>query len=401
MFTRRMMFLTKSKVRQILYHTTSLTNKNVTSEKILPFVVFFWILLPPKMTLKDNLVGIMAQVSPSTSTFLKTLNKGAKVYCTHCRLDLSEENTRPLKCSRCQVFHYCSKDCQKANFKLHKALCKRIHSCREKANVSEDEEKNSRHKNQYDLANSIVKLCYLSTDTIDRGMTSYNTALVEYCRLLRQDFFYPGAYSSTMILLAILGHDDYCKALHKFLLAWSEEEVRDGRYATTTASYYEWNFGTFDSNVSRFNSRFKEENIVALVKPMSILVPLLLVETRRQAKSSSKPFEAIHYARRIGDFAGYQAPVFRSLFPYSRESFKQEEVDRMFGEGFECFPTFWMMIQDCYAFNPELLDALESTRQYVILVEKDRFKDLSRDERYQREQAFYHYIGVEGEGDPH
>lgn len=347
----------------------------------------------------------MAQASPSTSTFLKTLNKGAKEYCTHCRLDLSEENTRTLKCSRCQVFHYCSRDCQKANFKLHKALCKRIHSCREKANASEDEEKNSCHKNQYDLANSILKLCYLSTDTIDRGMTSYNTALVEYCRLLRQDFFYPGAYASTMILLAILGHDDYCQALHKFLLVSSEEEVRDGRYATTPASYYEWNFGTFDSNESTFHMGFKDEKIGAQLKAMSILVPLLLVETRKQAKSSSsKPsFEAVHYARNIGDFAGYQAPILRSLFPYSRESFKQEEVDRMFGEGFKCFPTFWMMIQDCYAFNPELLYALESTRKCVFFVEKERFDDmdLSRDERYEKEQAFYHYIGVDGEGNPH
>ena len=366
----------------------------------------------------------MAEASPSTSTFLQTLNKGAKVYCTHCRLDLSEENA--LKCSRCQVFHYCSRDCQKANFKLHKALCKRIHSCREKANVSEDEEKDSRHKNQYDLANSIVKLCYLSTDTIDRGMTSYNTALVEYCRLLQQDFFYPGAYASTMILLAILGHDDYCQALHKFLLVWNEEEIRDGRYATTPSSYYEWNFGTLDSNESTFNMGFKdEEKIAPLVKPMSMLVPLLLVETRKQTKSSSitPTFEAIHYARQIGDFAGYQAPILRSLFPYSRESFKQEEVDRMFGEGFECFPTFWMMIQDCYAFNPELLKALESTRKCVFFVAKERFDDkdlsrydlslddlslddlsrddLSRDERHEREQAYYHYIGVDGEGNPH
>ncbi len=41
--------------------------------------------------------------------------------CAHCK----EEKKKMKKCARCQVVYYCSRECQKKDWKNHKKCCVR------------------------------------------------------------------------------------------------------------------------------------------------------------------------------------------------------------------------------------------------------------------------------------
>ncbi|CAI2338190.1 unnamed protein product [Caenorhabditis sp. 36 PRJEB53466] len=53
-------------------------------------------------------------------------------YCNHCLISMSE----PKKCSACMKLAYCSQDCQKSDWRLHRAECKSIQDTNEVANDS-------------------------------------------------------------------------------------------------------------------------------------------------------------------------------------------------------------------------------------------------------------------------
>lgn len=133
--------------------------------------------------------------------------------------DTSESPPPALRCSRCQSVHYCSRTCQKANYPLHKSICKDIHDRKSSSSLppsflsSLEDDKFRR----FELASSYVGLAYLSTDTIDRGRKIYHLALVEYLRLLRIEFHHPGVLEPTLLLLSILGYDDYLCGLIDFV----------------------------------------------------------------------------------------------------------------------------------------------------------------------------------------
>lgn len=62
---------------------------------------------------------------------------------------------------------------------------------------------------QYNLAHYILELTYLSTDTIDRGKAMYEMALLVFYQLFLQCPFWIGAFESVVLLLALLGYDNY------------------------------------------------------------------------------------------------------------------------------------------------------------------------------------------------
>ena len=55
--------------------------------------------------------------------------------CAHCQNISTELNC----CSRCHMAHYCSKECQKANWKIHKHCCKRLRKGQDMVYGEEDE----------------------------------------------------------------------------------------------------------------------------------------------------------------------------------------------------------------------------------------------------------------------
>mmetsp|Transcript_2483 Transcript_2483/g.4252 ORF Transcript_2483/g.4252 Transcript_2483/m.4252 type:complete len:423 (+) Transcript_2483:202-1470(+) len=353
-------------------------------------------------------------------------------YCVNCRQDLSE--CTALRCSRCKVVHYCSRECQKSNFSLHKSYCKKISALRlqllnDDPTLAENEDKTKAC--QYELAYAILTLGYHSTDTIERGKSIYDHSLLEYHKLLRQDPFWVGACESVVLLLAILGYDGLCLSLISFMLSPPSMEVleaigmtrseggslgREARIREFTNICSEnpddiWIYGPNDSNKSFDLSAYEKiRSVIPKQWGANVFqVPLMLVKMRQYARASIssspvrtlKMMEIVEICRQVEYSADFLLPVLRSLFPDSRQRLGAAEVcgllantsyqtdksylavRRMRGEIIEeeeedgeeedddkpheinawenSCSLFWMMLKDCYAFTPGILDVVEET----------------------------------------
>lgn len=353
------------------------------------------------------------RLSSLTELFANTVK-----YCLHCRKDLSELSA--LRCSRCKVVHYCSRECQKSNFSLHKSFCKKIHRLANDENASgatEDERKELR----YDLAYTILTLGYKSTDTIDRGKYIYERALLEYHKLLRQDPFWIGACESVVLLLAMLGYDGLCLSLISFMLhppqfelmqqhrddidlafgfgeekhdimSVREERIQQYTLATAELAPDVWIYGPPTGAKLKFSEYDEIRDMIPKYWGANVfLVPLMLINMRRvigTTMRTSPPSWAIfrdtvEICRQVEYSADFLLPVLRSLFPDSQQRWEKAEVcallahvdyrkldpnwdeddvkpykDNVWEKS--CF-TFWMMLKDCYAFTPGILDVLERT----------------------------------------
>ena len=365
---------------------------------------------------------------------LSELFSNTNTFCTHCRSssqDLREgQSTPPLvRCSRCKVIHYCSRECQKLNFSIHKACCKKIHNLRQQLlndafsetkdddDVTKNNENDEKKKKncQYDLAFTILALGYQSTDTIDRGKSIYECALLEYLKLMRQDPFWIGACESVVLLLSILGYDDLCLSLISFMLhpppsSISAEEggevlalddreglIRQYTFAVSDLDADLWIYGNPSFAKVVFSEYDKIRDMIPQYWGANVfLVPLMLIKMRQCCADPSsslsppsrklKMLEAVEISRQVEYSAEFILPVLRSLFPDSRQRWEESEVcgllahvdyrklnskgDNNWEEDdtpYEdnrwersCF-TFWMMLKDCYAFTPGILDVLEET----------------------------------------
>jgi len=344
------------------------------------------------------------------------------LYCIQCRQHLSPPSSI-LRCSRCKVVHYCSRDCQKANFGLHKNRCQTIHNLRSMpsplsssssssplsspslsqeakqddppAATSEisiaDNDKNRR----YELAYSIVELAYLSTDTIDRGRQIYHLALVEYYKLLQLDFYWIGALESVLLLLSILGYDDHCLGLVDFVFFQLEqhptERITIYNNGNDDDRLLEWAQGNSPSDWKRLIADLTRINIL---KEQSwganvFLVPLLLCYMRKQTseRKEGQLSVALKISADLGKTveccANSMLPVLRALFPDSPQRWGQDEACELFAPPDTRIPStledlnehgirdpdhweagcllFWNILRDTYAYTPRLLDALEDT----------------------------------------
>ena len=280
-------------------------------------------------------------------------------YCVSCRQDLTK--CTALRCSRCKVVHYCSRECQKSNFSMHKSYCKKINALRLQL-LNDDhtlaENEDEKKACQYKLAYAILTLGYHSTDTIERGKSVYEHSLLEYHKLLRKDPFWIGACESVVLLLAILGHDGLCISLISFMLAPPSMEVleacgrscNEGESLSREARIREftnmcsanpddvWIYGPDDSSKSFALSAYEEiRRVIPKQWGANVFqVPLTLAKMRQYARTSnsnsSSPLrklemmEIVEICRQVEFSADFLLPVLRSLFPDSRQRWGAAEV---------------------------------------------------------------------------
>lgn len=359
--------------------------------------------------------------------------QAGKLYCIHCRQQLSslscdesaqdeKEETEPaaLQCSRCKVVHYCSRECQKANYGLHKQRCKNILKLRSMSPSTSKEENSIDDKTRrYELAYSIVDLTYLSTDTIDRGRQMYHLALVEYYQLLRLDFHYIGALESVLLLLSILGYDDHLLGLTDFvfyrLRIHPAERItickKDGK---DVDRLLEWVQGSFPPerkpwinslDIHVLGSKQWNHN--------NFFVPLLFWSMRKQTLEITKnPSIQQEMTTTLGGTiettSVVHLHVLRALLPDSIKQWRQDEAKELLAKGahttdFEYLTEdeleeyqkvvpkangehwetscilFWDILKDAVAYTPGVVDTLEGT-----IYEVDRLKPYLANRRKER-----------------
>jgi MYND finger len=145
--------------------------------------------------------------------------------CSQCRVKEEDLPGRMLRCSRCQMSHYCSAKCQKKHFSFHKHSCKSIadlHAHLERGNGSLPigGKENQRTYETWEMASilsslgdHLVETGYRETDTIENGSVFYRHALRKYINVLSLDseaFFDASSpvEDKILLLLVLLGGDE-------------------------------------------------------------------------------------------------------------------------------------------------------------------------------------------------
>jgi hypothetical protein len=351
--------------------------------------------------------------------------QAGKLYCIQCRQHLcspsssrdgtttteDDTDTPPpaLRCSRCQIVHYCSRKCQKANYSLHKSMCKNIQIRRSTSSSTLGSASWNDKFRRFELASSIVGLAYLSTDTIDRARQIFHLALLEYYKLLELDFHYVGALESTLMLLSILGYDDHLCGLIDFVFYRLEHHPKERITITNNNNGKDddlrllyWAQGMNPPERKELASDLGRINLLKGQQwcANNFLVPLLFWNMKRMnsaVKQSRKDNICVSgllmYYRKISADLGTaieeqqcgNLPVLWALFPDSNQRWQKDEASELFalarmppdndqeslhtagsvilpetGHWDEACILFWDILKDAIAFHP-LTDSLEDT----------------------------------------
>ena len=192
-----------------------------------PVGSIFFPLLPQELVTMDPL---LSAVDTGQGVPIAKLLGARRAYCSHYRCRLSEVDILPTKMSRCAMCkeaRYCSRECQKQHWPIHKGNCKQIakllNSCLEKGSTGclQGEVNSIVRTNEQagctsitsckeQLADMIFLEGYHSSDTMDRAATIYASAVSHYTDLRHQGCYRQPLLSATKtaIVLAALDRDD-------------------------------------------------------------------------------------------------------------------------------------------------------------------------------------------------
>ncbi|CAB9520502.1 expressed unknown protein [Seminavis robusta] len=278
---------------------------------------------------------------------------GPRPVCSQCRIqesDIIVEGKKMLRCSRCKVAHYCGGVCQKKHFPFHK------HSCRDIA-----EQLVEPGSSCIALGESLVKMGYRETDTIDNGAVYYRAALSSFLDVFRGEKQDTSNNNQTLevkdkvlALLVILGGDT------ETMLEWLGCIHSNGKS------------GHDNQSTSKGKEQPKHDFAAeddATFQILSLLVNMRHV-ARREQQQSTEPEqtamehttekeriqETISILKRQGNiqylihlrdsipFGPLHAP---DLFQQQQQTNKEP-----------CPPEFWMLLQDCFFLTPGLNSVL-------------------------------------------
>lgn len=147
--------------------------------------------------------------------------------CSHCnKLVKTDDEQQTLKrCSRCKVARYCSADCQKNHFAVHKKNCKKIKKAHEKldkymgfANTAMERDplspmavglSTSNTQLMIELANTLVSVGYHEGNNkyYREALKYYTTEAMELCKDDYHTYLHTsgGSEDKIFLLLAVLG----------------------------------------------------------------------------------------------------------------------------------------------------------------------------------------------------
>ena len=110
-------------------------------------------------------VKISQLLSPKFQISMENTSRRTCVHCRKiCPLSNTQECSTYLRCSRCKSTIYCSRNCQKHDFKQHKSLCKKIHK------VQNDIQEGAESLLSFNISDGMIGNLYLFGDFPSREL---------------------------------------------------------------------------------------------------------------------------------------------------------------------------------------------------------------------------------------
>ena len=160
-----------------------------------------------------------------------------KRYCTHCRTEEEGEEKKLLQCARCKNAVYCSRECQKNNWTMHKRICKKLNVCVSEYDdvckkVDDLESGTSNDELEEALADKmevssrfaqmLMDHAYFSTDTIERGAVIYEKAMRMLLWCVDRSF---QPFENVQCLLVLAACLEYDEAVMVMINALKNQDV--------------------------------------------------------------------------------------------------------------------------------------------------------------------------------
>lgn len=129
---------------RVMVATTALINKQCYNEEEVNHIVRM-----AKKAARSKVNADTMKIAQSVLAVLATLEDISK--CASCKITITE--THLFKCSGCRQERYCSKDCQRQDWKRHKLNCRKLGD----DNDEEEDEREKEEENNLDDSRFIVK----------------------------------------------------------------------------------------------------------------------------------------------------------------------------------------------------------------------------------------------------
>lgn len=133
----------------------------------------------------------------NTTISIREAISNAPLYCAQCHAAENEHSAQLLTCSRCKVALYCSRQCQRHHFALHKKGCKRISSAQQEADENENPVA------FIELADTIVQVTYRSTHSLEFARGGLTMAIHSYLDALQIEYSSIQAHKVAFLLAAV------------------------------------------------------------------------------------------------------------------------------------------------------------------------------------------------------
>lgn len=282
-----------------------------------------------------------------------------KRYCMQCRVaeDDPEAKEKLLRCVRCRIGLYCSRECQKKNWPLHKRICKNLQSTWAEYDKSqeaaeqdskEDESLSSmaidrKMRSSSQLAMALIDFAYFSTDTVERGASVCEQALRNLLWCVDTSMKPFQNAQCLLALAACLGYDDGTLKLVEFMhythnnpISKDSQGIRDDVKLKSASEY---------------NGPGLDLVYTCLLLIRMRKLAQYRANTREEESSSETLLDLEASAREIVGVCVEKCRWVFDCIPPDGDLLIPEASNDLFGSN-----SCWLLIQDCFVLTPGVIN---------------------------------------------
>jgi hypothetical protein len=303
-----------------------------------------------------------------------------KRFCVQCRTAEDDlDSKKLLQCVRCKTGIYCSRECQKKNWPMHKRICKKLevtwaeydNSCKkfDEAENADSEDEGSGaidHKMSASshLGMALIEFAYFSTDTVERGASICENAMRKLMWCTDRSLQSCQNVQCLLVLAVCLGYDDGALKIIALLHHVNNHSITEDSPE----------FKDFFSHICMDELQFHSPAHYKGPGPDLIYTCLLLIRMRQLAhhrantkkQSSTETEQNLEDSvRAVVDVCIEKCRWVLDCIPPDGDQLKAEASNELFGN-----TTCWLLIQDCFVLSPGVIYVfLEFSPDYEVLGE--------------------------------